>query len=170
MSTLAKDFNVGAVQGGHYQRMDVTLTWDSDIPMEFRLHMWQPTAKRFAFGEDGWATGKSEGITVIWSISRELLITVTSPIKDPTDIGLGDVTAVRVRFPGGSSDPSVDPGYVDWTYLRLSSDDGQIRLGFSTEPLAAFVRTTLAMCPTESEALDVDGLITQIFNAEEADQ
>ena len=158
MSTLAKDFNVGSVQGGHYQRMDVTLTWDSEVPMEFRLHMWQPA-------EDG------EGVTVISSVSRELLITVTSPIKDPTDIGMGDVTAARVRFAGGSSDPNVNPGTVDWTYLRIASDRGPIRFGFSTEPLAAFVRTTLAMCPTESEALDVDGLITQIFHhAEEADQ
>lgn len=156
MSTLSKDFNVGAVQSGHYQRMDVTLTWDSEIPMEFRLHMWQSSV-------DG------EGTTVIWSISRDLLAyAIDDNPPEVSGIDMADVWVDRVRFPGGSSDPSANPGYVDWTYLRLSSDDGQIRLGFETPPLAAFVRSSLAMCPTESEALDVDGLITQIFHAEEA--
>jgi hypothetical protein len=150
MSTLAKDFNVGSVQGGHYQRMDVTLTWDSEIPMEFRLHMWQPSA-------DG------EGSTVIWSVSRDLLVQVTADDEIQGDIVMADVWVDRVKFESGSPVAG-----ADWTYLRLSSDDGQIRLGFSTKPLAAFVRSSLAMCPTESEALDVDGLITQIFHAEEA--
>lgn len=151
MSTLAQDFNVGAVQGGHYQRMDVTLTWDSEIPMEFRLHMWQPSA-------DG------EGTTVIWSISRELLIEATAG-DNGACFGVADVTATRVRF---AAPPVTTEHGVDWTYLSLSSDDGQIRLSFKTPALAAFVRSSLAMCPTESEALDVDGLITQIFHAEEA--
>lgn len=163
MSTLAQDFNVGAVQGGHYRRMDVTLTWDSEIPMEFRLHMWQPKAQRFAFGPDGWATGKAEGVTVIWSIWRDLLVDVTRG-EDGTCFGMADVTATRVRF---AAHPA-EAGHVDWTHLSLSSDDGQIRLSFSTEPLAAFVRSSLAMCPTESEAVDVDGLIHKIFSAEEA--
>lgn len=151
MSTLAQDFNVGAVQSGHYQRMDVTLTWDSDVPMEFRLHMWQPT-------KDG------EGVTVIWSVSRDLLDVAC--IGDHGEyFGTGDITAARVRLPGHGE---TTPACVDAVYLRLSSEDGAIRLSFPTNPLAAFVRSSLAMCPTESEALDVDGLITQIFHAEEA--
>lgn len=151
MSTLAQDFNVGAVQGGHYQRMDVTLTWDSDIPMEFRLHMWQPT-------EDG------EGITVIWSISRELLATVVDS-ESRQVIGMGDVAALRVRL---RTVAAVNVASVDQVYLELASDNGRIQLSFPTTALASLVRSSLAMCPIESEALDVDGLIHQIFNAEEA--
>lgn len=165
MSTLAKDFNVGAVQGGHYQRQDVTLTWDSDIPMEFRLHMWQPTAKRFAFGEDGWATGKDEGITVIWSISRDLLVEATAEITDKPHgtafFGSGDVEVSRHW---------VTAAGMDQVRLYLASDAGAINLAFKTKAVTEFVRTSLHKCPTESEALDVDGLIAQIFNAEEADQ
>lgn len=151
MSTLAQDFNVGAVQGGHYQRMDVTLTWDSEVPMEFRLHMWQPT-------EDG------EGVTVVSSLSRDLL-------SDACDgghgqaFGSGEVTAARVRLVGHAE---MSPTCIDAVYLRLVTDEGPARLSFKTEYLAAFVRTSLHMCPTESEAIDVDGLIHQIFNAEEA--
>lgn len=150
MSTLAQDFNVGAIQSGHYQRMDVTLTWDSEIPMEFRLHMWQPSA-------DG------EGTTVIWSISRELLVKATAEITDKPHgtafFGLGDVEVSRHW---------VTAAGMDHVRLYLASDDGAINLAFKTKALAAFVRSSLAMCPTESEAVDVDGLITQIFHAEEA--
>lgn len=147
MSTLAQDFNVGAVQGGHYQRMDVTLTWDSEIPMEFRLHMWQPSAG-------------GEGTTVIWSVSRELLAKASEEcIYDAAVFGMADVTAIRVEARALG---------ISIIRLLLASDDGQIELSFHAEPLASFVRSSLAMCPTESEALDVDGLITQIFHAEEA--
>lgn len=147
MSTLAQDFNVGAVQGGHYQRMDVTLTWDSDVPMEFRLHMWQPTP-------DG------EGVTVIWSVSRELLAKASEEcIYDAAVFGMADVTAIRVESRALG---------ISIIRLLLASDDGQIELSFQAGPLAAFVRTSLHKVPTESEALDVDGLIHQIFNAEEA--
>ena len=165
MSTLAKDFNVGSVQGGHYQRMDVTLTWDSEVPMEFRLHMWQPTAKRFAFGEDGWATGKSEGITVIWSISRDLLVEATAEIADKPHgtafFGSGDVEVSRHW---------VTAAGMDHIRLYLASDNGAINLAFKTKAVAEFVSTSLHKCPTESESLDVDGLITEIFHhAEEAE-
>lgn len=150
MSTLSKDFNVGAVQGGHYQRMDVTLTWDSEIPMEFRLHMWQPSA-------DG------EGITVIWSVSRELLVEATAEITDKPHgtafFGSGDVEVSRHW---------VTAAGMDQVRLYLASDDGAINLAFKTKAVVAFVRSSLAMCPTESEALDVDGLIHKIFHAEEA--
>lgn len=148
MSTLAQDFNVGAVQGGHYQRMDVTLTWDSDVPMEFRLHVLQP-------GADG------EDVTVIWSVSRDLLAEVMDTAERTGIRGIGDVVATWVRGNGIFAINSV--------FLRLASDTSSpVSLSFRFDPLAAFVRSSLAMCPIESEAVDVDGLITQIFHAEEA--
>lgn len=144
MSALAQDFNVGAVQSGHYQRMDVTLTWDSEIPMEFRLHMWQPSA-------DG------EGVTVISSISRDLLMEAISDDMPDFDLPADNASVTRAIA-----------GDVDRIYVWLAPDYERDSLAFKTPALAAFVRSSLAMCPTESEAVDVDGLITQIFHAEEA--
>jgi hypothetical protein len=150
MSTLAQDFNVGAVHDGHYRRMDVTLAWTSETPMEVRLHMWHGDEQQ-----------------VIWSLSRDVLVeALEADAANGDRFGMADVRATRVRIAHrGEHMPGIDN-----VHLHLASDDGQIALTFKVEPLDAFIRSSLAMCPPESEALDVDGLITQIFkHAERTD-
>lgn len=154
MSSLVQTFNVGAVQAGHYQRVDVTLTWDSQMPMEFRLHF-----------------PDLNGSEKPWHVSRDLLVRVSSDEGDAAFgvIGMGDVTAMRARVERWSPDRTASLGFFDWVQLRLESPEGRIAVSFKTPALAAFVRSSLAMCPPESEAVDVDGLIHQIFkSAEEA--
>lgn len=137
--TLAKTFTVTAVWPDEQRHQtDVTLTWADEVAMEMRLHIWVP--------------GDSDDSTVIWSVSRDLLIEVCAGV-DGIGHGTGDITAVKM---GGL------------VLLWLESDSGRICLMFKAAPLTAFVHTSLAMCPPESEAVDVDGLIHKIFHAEEA--
>lgn len=146
--TLAQDFTARVAEHGRAEQRDVTLTWTSEVPMEFRLHVWQPT-------------GDGEGVTVIWSLSRDVLAEATTSEAATGVRGAGEVMASWVRSAGEEQ--------LSLVWLRLPADEGHVVLSLPAPRVAALVRTSLSMCPPESEAVDVDGLIHKIFqNAEEA--
>ena len=150
---VAWGLNAWRTVAGESVEADVTLSWSEDLPMEIRVTMWEAA-------KDG---GQEAG--VVWHLSRALLAEGTNP---------GAQECIGVRGTAGVwYGPTDGPVAFFSGPDHLVMNDLRERLGltFKTEQVAAFVRTTLAMCPAESEALDVDGLITEIFHhAEEADQ
>lgn len=137
--SLGHNVPVSVCTGGVWTKQEVTLSWSEDMPMEIRIKMWEPAAI------DGCLAAP------VWLLSRDVL---SKTLLDAAWIGPMD--GARVFLVGGSHR----------TVMTDSTE--RVSLTFETPALAAFVRSSLAMCPTESEALDVDGLITQIFHAEEA--
>lgn len=155
---LVVDFNVGTVRNGKYERQDIVATWTSEVPQEVVLHIWTP------------ATGDQEEQTVKWSLSRDMLARVTAA-EDVRQRPIGEPPFALMRRVAFKGHPTAEGAVKDWVYVHVARPEASISLTFDTTPLAAFVRTSLAMVPREDEAVDVDGAIQQIFqNAEENDR
>lgn len=159
MSTLAKDFAIKAIIADHWIDQTVTVTWNSDMPLEFRIHMLRVVRDDIA--------GDDEEYTDYTSVSRDLL---TEVLGGPTReyVGPGEVQARRIVVRNEAIGVQLDT-----VHIRILDDGAVSILSLPTAPLADLVNTSLHKVPQaqESEALDVDGLITEIFHhAEEADQ
>lgn len=118
-----------------------------DLPVTLSWDETDPFALSLTFH------GKS--VSETWVVCRDLFASATRHHVGSGAWGQGDVRLTRL-------------GPTLW--IRMETPEARMTFRCMSDKVADFLARTFADCPTGSEALDVDGLIQQIFNAEEADQ